>query len=149
MIKKHAFIFKPGVWLGEGKIKLSMVQEKLSFHTKWKIMPQDDTGYIECLQEIHISGISDVMINQFILYDILQKDFCIELENQTMGKVVGKGLLNPQRIAWEFRLGHLGFEGFECYELQEDETYLMHAEYATNDDFRTEIHGKIWKKTEE
>lgn len=126
-----------------------MVKEELPFYTKWKISPQDDTGYIECIQEIQISGLSDIMINQFVFYDILQKDFCIELENQTLGKVVGKGMLNPNRLAWEFRLGHLGFEGFEFYEATEDGSYKMHAEYATVDDFRTEIHGKIWKKTEE
>jgi len=37
------------------------------------------------------------------------------------------------------------------YEYEKSElpdTYLMHAEYATNDDFRTVIHGKIWRALE-
>ncbi len=148
-MKQHLFIFTPGIWLGEGKVKLSTIDESLSFYTKWKILSQDDMGYIECIQEIQISGLSDIMINQFIFYDILQKNFCIELENQTLGKVIGKGLINSKRLAWEFRLGHLGFEGFEFYEATEDGGYKMHAEYATMDDYRTELHGKIWKKPEE
>ena len=49
-------------------------------------------------------------------------------------------------IAWEFRVPEIGFEGFETYEKQPDDTYLMHAEYATDDQLRTVIKGKIWQK---
>ena len=63
--------------------------------------------------------------------------------------MVGKGTINHKLIGWEFRLDHLGFEGFEFYEKGADsDTYLMHAEYATSDDFRTAIHGKIWRPIE-
>ncbi|MCB1107602.1 MAG: hypothetical protein KDK76_05870 [Chlamydiia bacterium] len=143
---KHPFIFKPGSWLGEGKISLSMTEEKLPFFTRWKVPKPDEKGRVDSVQEIQISGLSDVMQNQFAFYDITRKGFHIELENQSLGKVVGKGMINDKLIGWEFRLDHLGFEGFEFYEISEiPDTYLMHAEYATNDDFRTVIHGKIWR----
>ncbi len=146
---KHPFILKPGSWFGEGKITLSMMDEELPFYTRWKV-PEGEKGRIESMQEIQISGLSDVMQNQFIFYDITRKNFSIELENQSLGKVVGKGMINDKLIGWEFRLEHLGFEGFEFYEKGEaSDTYLMHAEYATNDDFRTVIHGKIWCPHEE
>lgn len=146
---KHPFILKPGNWLGEGKISLSMVEEELPFYTRWNV-PLSEKGRIDSKQEIQISGLSDVMQNQFAFYDITQKSFAIELENQSLGKVVGTGLINDHLIGWEFRLDHLGFEGFEFYEKSDlPDTYLMHAEYATNDDFRTVIHGKIWLKQEE
>ena len=144
-MKKHPFILKPGFWLGEGKINLSMMDEELAFFTRWKIPEADNKGRIDSLQEIQISGLEDMMQNQFAFYDISRKGFNIELENQSLGKVVGQGLINDSVIGWEFRLGHLGFEGFEFYEATQDpNTYLMHAEYATTDDFRTIIHGKIW-----
>lgn len=147
MPKQHPFIFKPGAWLGEGKITLSMMEEELPFYTRWSIPPANDKGLIACIQELQIAGLSDMMNNQFSFYDIASKDFVIELENQTIGKVVGKGLIKPNLIGWEFRLGHLGFEGFEFYETcDEPDTYLLHAEYSTSDDFRTVIHGKVWKK---
>ena len=148
---KHPFILKPGHWLGEGKITLSMMEEnELAFFTRWKVPLADETGRIDALQEIQISGLSDVMHNQFAFYDLSRQSFCIELENQSIGKVVGQGLINKEIIGWEFRLGHLGFEGFEFYEAADQpDTYLMHAEYSTSDDFRTVIHGKIWKKLEE
>lgn len=141
---KHPFILKPGAWLGEGKITLSTVEEELPFYTRWNVSP-GDKGRIESKQEIEISGVPDLMQNQFAFFDLSDKAFAIELENQSLGKVVGKGLINDCLIGWEFRLDHLGFEGFEFYEKSElPDTYLMHAEYATNDDFRTVIHGKIW-----
>ena len=149
MQKTHPFIFKPGNWLGEGTITLSMLADKLSFFTRWSIPPPDKGGRIESVQEIQISGFSDVMLNQFSFYEIASKNFTIELENQSLGKVVGQGLVNSEVVGWEFRLPQLGFEGFEFYELTSDQnTYHMHAEYATNDDQRTVIHGKIWQQFE-
>lgn len=147
---KHPFIFKPGGWIGEGKITLSMMDEPLAFFTRWKVPEADEKGRVDSIQEIQISGLPDVMQNLFAFYDVTQKGFQIELENQSLGKVVGKGMINDKLIGWEFRLEHLGFEGFEFYEKGEaPDTYLMHAEYATSDDFRTVIHGKIWRPVED
>ncbi|QVL56017.1 MAG: hypothetical protein KFB95_02070 [Simkaniaceae bacterium] len=149
-MKKHPFIFKSGSWIGEGKITLSMMDEELAFYTRWKVPEVDKKGRVDSLQEIQISGLSDVMQNQFAFYDITRRGFHIELENQSLGKVVGKGMISDNLIGWEFRLDHLGFEGFEFYEKGDAPgTYLMHAEYSTNDDFRTVIHGKIWRPLED
>lgn len=143
----HPFILLPQEWLGEGKIQLSMIDEPLNFHTRWLSTKKNSTGLIECLQEIQIKGISDVMHNQFSIYDINSNQFTIELENLALGKVIGKGIIKEKLIAWEFRTGELGFEGFELYEQQGDGSYLMSAEYATSDQLRTLIQGKIWQKT--
>ncbi len=71
-------------------------------------------------------------------------------QNDLSGCTIFFFFLNDKLIGWEFRLDHLGFEGFEFYEKSDSpDTYLMHAEYATNDDFRTVIHGKIWRPVEE
>ena len=146
---EHPFIFKAGAWLGEGKITLSMMEDALPFYTKWKVPEISSNGRVDSMQEIQITGLADVMQNQFAFYDITRKGFHIELENQSIGQVVGKGIISEKLIGWEFRLDHLGFEGFEFYEKSElPDTYLMHAEYATNDDFRTVIHGKIWRALE-
>lgn len=140
----HPFIFKPGQWLGEGRITLNMMDEELPFYTKWRVPLPDDGQRIDCVQEIQIAGLSDLMLNEFSFFDLGPRDFTIELENQSLGKVVGVGLVTPERVAWEFRLNHLGFEGFEFYQKVDDENYKMHAEYATTDEFRTVIHGRIW-----
>ena len=140
----HAFIFKPGQWLGEGKITLDMMDETMPFYTKWRVPLVEEGGVLQCTQEIQIAGLSDLMMNEFSLYDIRGNDFAIELQNQSLGKVVGTGLISPETIAWEFRLNHLGFEGFEFYQKVDENTYKVHAEYATTDEFRTIIHGKIW-----
>ena len=143
----HSFIFKPGQWLGEGKIILNMMDEAMPFYTKWNVPFIDGGGILECTQEIQIAGLSELMMNEFSLYDIGSGDFLIELENQSLGKVVGSGLIGKETIAWEFRLNHLGFEGFEFYQKIDENTYKVHAEYATTDEFRTIIHGKIWLST--
>lgn len=143
----HSFIFKPGLWLGEGKITLDMMDETMPFYTKWKVPSIDEGGRLECTQEIQIAGLSELMLNEFSLYDIAPGQFLIELENQSLGKVVGSGLIGKETIAWEFRLNHLGFEGFEFYQKVDENTYKVHAEYATTDEFRTIIHGKIWLST--
>lgn len=141
----HLFIFSPTSWLGEGRIQLNMVDEELGFYTRWNISPKDERGAIECMQEIQVKGLPDIMHNQFSFYDFTPTSFAIEMENQSMGKVIGTGIINKQVIAWEFRIKDIGFEGFEFYEKQGDGSYLMRAEYSTSDQFRTLIKGRVWQ----
>ncbi len=143
-LNSHPFILTPSSWLGEGKIQLNMVEEELAFFTRWNVAHTNGSGQIECVQEIQVKGLSDIMINHFIFYDITPTSFSIDLENQALGKVIGQGVINDQVIGWEFRVADMGFEGFEFYERQIDGSYLMRAEYATSDQFRTLIKGKVW-----
>lgn len=147
--QQHSFILTPSSWLGEGKIKLNMVEEELGFFTRWNVASTSPEGKIECVQEIQVKGLSDIMLNEFHLFDLSVQQFAISLENEALGKVHGKGLINDKVIAWEFRVPDIGFEGFEFYEKIDDENYLMRAEYATADEFRTVINGKIWKQKQQ
>lgn len=141
----HQFILSPSTWLGEGKIQLNMVEEELGFVTKWTVSQKNNEGKIECIQEIQVKGLSDIMHNQFMFFDLSPGTFSLELDNPAVGKIVGKGLITDKVIAWEFRATQIGFEGFELYEKQPDDTYFMHAEYATTDQLRTVIKGKVWQ----
>jgi hypothetical protein len=143
---QHHFLLSPGSWLGQGKIQLNMVAEELAFFTRWNVPQADAQGKIECLQEIQIKGLSDIMHNQFLIYNHAAGEFVIDLENQALGKITGKGIINEKVIAWEFRVEEIGFEGFELYEKQDDKNYLMRAEYATSDQFRTLIQGRVWQQ---
>ncbi|MBS0651552.1 MAG: hypothetical protein JSR93_10360 [Verrucomicrobia bacterium] len=145
----HPFLLTPSSWLGQGRIQLNMVAEELSFVTKWSVGGPDSDGRIECVQEIQVKGLSDVMHNQFNIFDLNSGEFQIELENDALGRITGKGLINEKIIAWEFRIEEMGFEGFELYEKQDEQNYLMRAEYATADQFRTLIQGKVWKQMEQ
>jgi hypothetical protein len=142
----HQFILTPSVWLGEGKIELNLSGEELPFCTKWKIAMKDESGKIECLQEIQVKGLAEIMHNQFLFFDMGPGNFSLELDNPHLGKIIGRGLITPQVIAWEFRSPQIGFEGFEMYEKQKDGAYLLHAEYATTDELRTVIRGKVWQE---
>ncbi len=144
-MKEHRFILTPTAWIGEGKIQLNVIEEELGYSTKWNISERDSTGKITCIQEIQVKGISDIMQNQFLFFDLASGNFSIELDNPSIGKIVGKGILTDRLIAWEFRLSSREFEGFEMYEKQPDETYLMYAEYATADQLRTIVKGRVWQ----
>lgn len=142
---KHYFIFEPKPWIGEGVITLNMVEEKLNFFTKWSITEPDFTGKIQSVQELQISGISENMRNELTFFDFSEGKFSVEMENLNIGKVVGSGVFDEKMLAWEFRENDLNFEGYETYHLQKDGSYIMHAEYVTSDQFRTQIDGKIWQ----
>lgn len=142
----YHFLTQPGKWTGEGKITLTLLDnETFTYVTEWDIGKTTKKGVLKAVQQIQVSGMADKMYNHFIVTDMKDKGFKIELENQAIGKIEGLGLVSPERLAWEFRLGELGFEGFESYEAGKEDEYHVHAEYATVDDFRTIIHGKIWK----
>jgi len=145
----HSFLLSRSSWLGQGRIQLNMIAEELSFITKWNVGDSSSEGGVECIQEIHVKGLSEVMHNQFNIFDLVNGEFQIQLENEALGKIIGKGLINEKIIAWEFRIEEMGFEGFELYEKQDEENYLMRAEYATADQFRTLIQGKVWKQAEQ
>lgn len=146
MTHLHPFLLTPAVWLGQGKIKLSVAVEELVFFTRWSVAEADAEGRIALIQEIQIKGLPEIMHNEFTLSSLAQGEFAIELENEAVGRVTGSGVINDKVIAWEFRVEDIGFEGFEIYEKQEGNNYLMRAEYATNDEFRTLIEGKLWQK---
>lgn len=140
----HTFIVSPGLWFGEGKIILNMVEESLVYFTNWNIPGRDYTGKIQCVQEIQIQGLSENMRNELSFFDFQPKSFTVEMENQNVGRIMGNGLYDEKLIAWEFRENDLKFEGFETYLLQDDGSYLMRGEYVSSDQFRTQIEGRLW-----
>lgn len=144
----HMFIFSPGLWLGEGKIMLNMVEEELFFGTKWLIQNTDFTGKINCSQEIQIQGLPEQMRNELSFYDFQAKRFQVDMDNQNVGRIVGTGIFDDTMIAWEFR-NNANFEGYETYTLQEDGSYIMKGEYITTDQFRTQIEARIWLQSKE
>jgi hypothetical protein len=149
MAQKHSFIFSPGKWLGTGTITFSMSTDKLKFFTRWTIDPEKN-GVIRCVQKTEIEGGGDQVVN-ILYFNVEGKDkdnFLVRLENPLIGAVQGKGVSSDQSIGWEFRAIDLGFDGFEIYELQDSENYFMRGEYASDDQSRTVIEGKIWLEGE-
>ncbi len=145
----HGFILAPGVWSGEGKILLSMIEEELLFNTNWTIQQKDFSGKVQCIQEIQIQGLSENMRNELTFYDFQPKQFTVDMENQNVGRIVGSGVLDEKMIAWEFRNSETNFEGYETYILQEDGSYLMKGEYVTADQFRTQIEARLRLQSKE
>lgn len=143
---QHAFILSPGKWVGEGKISFSASSENLRFYTRW-LIGDADKGSITCSQEVEMPGNEPNMINNFVFSNVTTSSFAVELENDVLGKVKGTGIIDQKTVAWEFHGGG-GLEGFEVYELQDNGDYMLHAEYASPDQFRTIIDGRIWLKTE-
>lgn len=141
---QHQFLFSPGQWIGEGKVTFSTSPEHLRFYTKW-LIETDAAGNLYCQQHVEMEGGQDKVLNNFQISQVLSNSFTIELSNDLLGKISGKGVIDPQTIAWEFRESE-ELDGFEVYELQENGDYMLHAEYSSTAQFRTIIDGRIWKK---
>ncbi len=144
----HTFIFSPGLWTGEGKIVLNMVEEELFFGTHWFVQDPDFSGKVACAQEIQIQGFPENMRNELNFYGFQGKHFSVDMENQNVGRIVGTGVVDEDSISWEFR-GNSNFEGFETYQRQEDGSYTMRGEYITTDQFRTQIEARLWLQSKE
>jgi len=143
-MRPHPFLFKSGEWLGEGRICFNQELEKLRFTMKWTIQVDNDLAPINCLQEIHIEGMSEVMKNAFSIKRDGAKGIEVALENETIGAFSGEGFLDEDKIAWEFCRLDRGLTGFELYERHMDK-YGLHGEYAFSD-LRIGIEGEIWEK---
>jgi hypothetical protein len=143
---QHQFIFHPGNWIGEGRIAFSASTETIRFFTKWVIGEADPHG-ISCTQEVEMQGNEPNAKSLFQFTQITPTGFHVALESEILGKVNGMGIIDAKTIAWEFHTAGDGLEGFEVYELQDNGDYMLHAEYASPDQFRTLIDGRIWKKS--
>jgi hypothetical protein len=142
---KHEFIFESGTWIGEGRITFSASPEHLHYYTRWRIEKINDRESV-CKQEVEMRGADENVHNKLSFSEVTPKSFKVTLENELIGKVTGTGVTDDKTIAWEYR-GHSDFEGFEVYELQENGDYMIHAEYASSDQYRTIIDGRVWKKS--
>lgn len=139
----HNFIFSPGHWSGKGKISVNMLEEELIFDTRWSVQSRDFTGKVECVQDIQVQGLSENMSNKLSFSNFQATTFTVEMDNPNVGQITGTGVFDDHLIGWEFRNNAMNFEGFETYHLQPDGSYLMHGEYVTSDQFRTQIDAQI------
>ncbi|MGM0440536.1 MAG: hypothetical protein ACQEP8_05440 [Chlamydiota bacterium] len=146
-MNKHPFVLEEGVWLGEGTISFNLMPEELKYYMRWTF--SNDDGQQASLQEIEIEGGAETIKNSYRYYDIGQEKFALSLENDSIGKVEGQGVFSDKEVGWEFRQNPEIIEGYESYQLQEDGTYIMKAEYMSVDQVRTLIKGRIWKKMAE
>ncbi len=142
---KHAFVFVPGHWLGQGHITFPSSSESLSFYTSWEV-GKEEKGEIFCTQKVQIIGVDEETVNTFTIKKESGSTFSILLENSLVGSIQGQGVYDEEILAWEFR-NDPEMEGYESYHIQPNEEYAFHGEYLAPDNFRTIIEGKIWKKT--
>lgn len=143
----HSFIFQPGTWLGDGTINFSISPDTTRFFTKWVFESGVLEKEIAGMQSVEIpENQTTPMQNFFVFKPTSDTSFLISIENELVGTVSGKGIVDEKTIAWEIR-GEEGFEGFEVYERQGEDEYILHAEYASLPHIRTIIDGHIWKKS--
>lgn len=140
----HEFLIKPGIWVGEGRMVFTSSPEQIKYYTKWTITPILDNN-ITVKQQVEMQGVDEHVNNQLQFTFLNDNTFLVKIDNELFGNVVGKGVIDPKTIAWEFR-GKGAFEGLEVYELQENGDYLLHGEYTSTDQHRTIVDGRIWKK---
>ncbi|MFA6917127.1 MAG: hypothetical protein WC222_12070 [Parachlamydiales bacterium] len=139
----HTFLLQPGIWLGEGKVTFTASPDQLQFYTRWEISPPQ-AGIIALKQVVEMKE-GDTIHNNYILSGLTENSFIIELTNDVLGTVIGKGIIDENKVAWEFRAQE-SFEGYEVYQLQTNGEYILHAEYASPEQYRTIIDAHLWPK---
>lgn len=143
-MEPHLFLFSPGRWVGAGRITFNVSKELIRFYTSWTIK-EDVDGKLVCIQIVEMQGIHERVVNSFLVYDYDANKFKIDMRSEVVDLATGTGIVDEKTIAWEFH-GQTGIEGFEVYELQENGDYMLHAEYASSEQFRTIIDARIWLK---
>ena len=149
MENQHLFILTPSYWIGEGRISFSSSPDIVRFYTRWVLTESSerDGKTMRANHDVEMQGGQDQVKNKLIFYNFSPTSFEVELKNDLVGTILGNGLIDEEKIAWEFR-GKTHFEGFEVYEKQDNGDYLFHAEYISQDHFRSVIDGRIWQKQE-
>jgi hypothetical protein len=149
-MSEHQFIFSPGIWLGQGVITFSYSEEKISYYTKW-IVEHGDDGTIHAQQQVQKQGEKETLLNFLVFSPATPQHFSVELKNEEIECVQGKGMRDDKQILWTYYTNISSpqietFEGFESYLLQSNGEYNSHAEYTSIGEYTTIVDGKIWKK---
>lgn len=142
----HQFLFAPGQWVGEGCVAFNTSMETIKFHTGWDITEPSESEFL-CVHTVELAGIKDKVVNRLKISSVTPIGFVVHLTNDMVEDIPGVGVIDSNKVAWEFR-GYDGFEGFEVYTLTDDDKYQFHAEYLSSNQFRTIIDGTIWKKAD-
>lgn len=137
------FIFNPGCWLGKGKIAIQGAAGTLDFYTRW-VVSQGKGEAFSAVQTVEMVGVEEHVTTSYVFTDITETTFAVFLDNKSIGQVVGKGVFSASSVAWEFHSPLL--EGYESYDLLNDDTYVMRAEYSSTHQYRTRIEGTLWRK---
>lgn len=146
----HQFVFSPGIWLGQGLISFSYSEEKISYYTKW-IFEHSEDGIIYAQQHVQKQGEKESLINHLTFSQAIPPHFAVELKNEEIVCVQGKGMWDARQILWTYYPNISNpeietLEGFETYSLQHNGEYISHAEYSSVGGYTTIVDGKIWKK---
>jgi len=138
------FIFKPGIWLGEGTIALTTSPELIKFFTKWEITSEANQ-LIEAKQIIQMQGVKQSTLNIFTFMNITPEGFDLTIKNQYIEQVTGKGTRGEKLISWKFPQ-ESALAGGENYTNSKNNELLLQAEYGS-EQYRTTIEGILWKKS--
>lgn len=140
-----SFLFEKTTWIGEGKISFSISPDTIRFYTRWTFVSDENNTFL-WRQEVEMDGGEEKLTNFFVVAMLTDTTFSISLENETIGKAIGHGVISPNKVAWEMKNPD-AFHGFEVYEFNDKGEYKFHAEYVADDNFRTLIDGRIWPKS--
>lgn len=138
---EYSFIFSPGRWLGKGTISIQGAIKPLNFYIRWQINQINEK--FSAMQTVEIDGVPEHVVTSYIFTDITEKTFVVELNSDSIGQAIGKGVIASDTIAWEYHSPQL--EGFEIYKRLDNDHYSLHAEYSSNSQYRTTIEGTLWK----
>lgn len=140
----HDFIFKAGIWLGEGTITLTTSPELIKFYTKWEFASQSNE-LIKATQIIQMQGVPESTHNTFTFMNLTSETFDVIIENQLFEQAIGTGIMTEESISWKFTENG-SFQGFEKYKKLQNGELFLQAEYGT-DQYRTLIEGILWQKS--
>lgn len=149
----HSFIFEPGIWLGQGKVRIQQSSDFVNVYMKWDFSPADEKGGIACKQYVEREGVKDILCNALYFLPMTPVIFSVELTQDGAEKSSGFGFINAERIAWEYlkkaeetKEIETFLEGHESYILQQNGEYLCQAEFSSGKEYTTHLEGVLWKR---
>lgn len=139
------FIFEPGEWVGEGEISFFAGAQKSSYRTKWEIHPIFKERVL-AVHSVFLKGVDEPIMNFYRFSSFEEGLFKVEMENILFGKVEGAGLIETDRVKWEFtETPH--FRGFEEYTRLGNGSYRAVAAYTSGDGGTSQIVGTLQRNS--
>lgn len=132
--------FEDSVWLGKGDWQLQKTSTPLWIRYIMQFCKEQEA--FTCTMEFQMTKNQEHVQNHYTFFPKNESEFAVILKNPEWGESIGKGWIEENSICIEYPKGPHGFQGFESYSLQEDQSFDFHSEFLTEQGLHSILHAK-------
>lgn len=148
LIEDHPeFLYQDGIWNGFGTVIIFQTGALLHFNMTQKIEPQND-GSLNISESVKFQESDETWDTLFQIHFKADNKFFIELDNITLGRLKGEGMITKSDVYWKICDEEGNTIGKTHFTKLKDGSYLINSAYKLHKMTQLSISGILSKTIE-